>query len=87
MVRVDLIMATKDHNKLFNTITVGILISIFSGLVLFMFTFFNETFPQTKTRLSVLEKQVKTNEMRLIRIFDKLNKIYDILLDMNKEMK
>jgi hypothetical protein len=78
-------MASKDHNKVFNTVTMGILITIFSGLVLFMFSFFNTTFPKAQARLDVLENEVHTNEKRLSKLFDKIDKIYEILIQRHEK--
>jgi hypothetical protein len=77
-------MDNKD-SKLFQTITVGIFLTIFSGFVLFLFSFFNETFPKTQSQIKVNEIKIIRHEKNLEKIDIKLDKIYDVLLKLKHE--
>ena len=78
-----LTMTLKEHTSTFNTITVGILITIISGLVLFLFSFFNDKFPQVETRIRVLEEHSRIRDNKIDQIDDKIDKIYQILIEKN----
>lgn len=74
-------MIDNERSKFFLTITSGILIVVLSGLVLFFFAFFNETFPAILTRVNVLENKFHHNNKKIDKIDNKIDKIYQILIE------
>lgn len=76
-------MQMTAHSKVFNATTIGILTTIFSGLIIFLFQFFAQTFPNTQARIQMLEQKSRTHDKTLERIDSRTQKIYEILIEKN----
>lgn len=74
-----------SHGKTFQTITVGILTAILTGLIIFLIKFFAQTFPDVDARIRLLEQKSKSHDNTLEKIDDRTQKIYEILIERKNE--
>jgi len=70
-----------SHSKVFNTISIGILTTVFTGLIFFSIKFFTQVFPNIEAKIKLLEQKSQHHDKMLESIDNRTQKIYELLIE------